>query len=50
MRMLNLLFYESLLKDQPTVTKRTNHYEAAFEAFLRERGIPYIAVDDESGP
>jgi hypothetical protein len=22
------------------------HYEAAFEAFLRERGIPYVAVDE----
>src|SRR5439155_2994571 len=25
---------------------RTIHYEAAFEAFLRERGIPYVAVDE----
>ena len=25
---------------------RTVHYEAAFEAFLRERGIPYVAVDE----
>ena len=25
---------------------RTLHYEAAFEAFLRERGIPCVAVDE----
>jgi len=25
---------------------RQVHYEAAFEAFLRERGIPYVAVDE----
>lgn len=26
--------------------KRDNHYEAAFEAFLRSRAIPFIAVDE----
>src|SRR5271170_6309507 len=25
---------------------RTIHYEAAFEAFLRDRKIPYVAVDE----
>lgn len=25
---------------------RTNHYDAAFEAYLRERRIPYVAVDE----
>src|SRR5688500_7028395 len=25
---------------------RKIHYEAAFEAYLRERGIPYVAVDE----
>ncbi|HRK30018.1 MAG TPA: HYExAFE family protein [Tepidisphaeraceae bacterium] len=25
---------------------RSIHYEAAFEAYLRERGIPYVAVDE----
>ena len=25
---------------------RSVHYEAAFEGFLRERGIPYVAVDE----
>jgi len=25
---------------------RTVHYEAAFEAYLREKGIPYVAVDE----
>jgi hypothetical protein len=25
---------------------RTVHYEAAFEAYLRSRGIPYVAVDE----
>ena len=25
---------------------RSVHYEAAFEAFLRQKGIPYVAVDE----
>ena len=25
---------------------RSNHYDAAFEAYLRERRIPYVAVDE----
>ena len=25
---------------------RTVHYEAAFEAFLRHKGVPYVAVDE----
>ena len=25
---------------------RTIHYEAAFEGFLRHRGVPYVAVDE----
>ncbi len=25
---------------------RSVHYEAAFEAYLRDRGIPYVAVDE----
>ena len=25
---------------------RNVHYEAAFEAFLRQRGVPYVAVDE----
>ncbi len=28
------------------MTKRDNHYEAAFEEFLRVRRIPYVAVDE----
>lgn len=28
------------------VANRDNHYEAAFEAYLRQRQIPYIAVDE----
>jgi hypothetical protein len=28
------------------VAKRGNHYEAAFEAFLRDSAIPYVAVDE----
>jgi hypothetical protein len=28
------------------MTKRDNHYEAAFEAYLRQRRIPYVAVDE----
>ncbi|MBX3411325.1 MAG: HYExAFE family protein [Pirellulales bacterium] len=28
------------------MANRDNHYEAAFEGFLRERGIPYVAVDE----
>ena len=26
--------------------KRHNHYESAFEAFIRDRGLPYVAVDE----
>src|SRR5205823_11844051 len=29
-----------------TMADRNIHYEAAFEAFLRSRGIPYVAVDE----
>jgi hypothetical protein len=25
---------------------RNNHYEAAFEEYLRQRGVPYVIVDD----
>jgi hypothetical protein len=25
---------------------RDNHYEVAFEAYLRSRGVPYVAVDE----
>ena len=28
------------------MAKRSNHYEAAFEAWLRARQIPYLAVDE----
>ena len=28
------------------MANRAVHYEAAFEAFLRHRGIPYVAVDE----
>jgi len=28
------------------MTKRSNHYEAAFEEYLRERRAPYVAVDE----
>ena len=28
------------------MANRDNHYEAAFEAYLRSRGVPYIAVDE----
>jgi hypothetical protein len=28
------------------VANRDNHYEAAFEAFLADRRIPYVAVDE----
>ncbi len=28
------------------MVKRSNHYEAAFEAYLRDHGIPYVAVDE----
>ncbi len=30
----------------PSRVKRNNHYETAFEAFLRERKLPYVAVDE----
>jgi len=28
------------------MSKRSNHYEAAFEEYLRERRTPYVAVDE----
>ncbi|MHC4398564.1 MAG: HYExAFE family protein [Planctomycetota bacterium] len=28
------------------MANRDNHYEAAFEAYLRRRGVPYVAVDE----
>jgi hypothetical protein len=28
------------------MTKRDNHYEAAFEAYLRRGRVPYVAVDE----
>jgi hypothetical protein len=28
------------------MAKRDNHYEAAFEAWLRAHGVPYVAVDE----
>lgn len=28
------------------MVKRDNHYEAAFEAYLRQRQIPYVAVNE----
>ena len=27
-------------------SKKTSHYEAAFEDYLRHHGLPYIAVDE----
>ena len=29
------------------MANRDNHYEAAFEAFLRARQVPYVAVDEK---
>jgi hypothetical protein len=29
------------------MAKRHNHYEAAFEAYLRARRVPYVAVDEQ---
>ena len=28
------------------MANRDNHYEAAFEGYLRGRGVPYVAVDE----
>ena len=28
------------------MANRDNHYEAAFEQYLRKRGVPYVAVDE----
>jgi hypothetical protein len=28
------------------MANRDNHYEAAFEGYLRSRGVPYVAVDE----
>ena len=32
------------------MSKRSNHYEAAFEEYLRERRVPYVATDERTGP
>lgn len=29
------------------MAKRDNHYEAAFEEYLRQRRVPYVAVDEQ---
>lgn len=29
------------------MTKRSNHYEVAFEEYLRQRTAPYVAVDEQ---
>ena len=34
------------LKNVIVMANRDNHYEAAFEEFLRSRGVPYVAVDE----
>lgn len=31
---------------RPDVANRSIHYEAAFEAYLRGRGTPYVAIDE----
>ena len=36
---------KSKLENAPMADRKV-HYEAAFEAFLRDRGIPYVAVDE----
>ena len=28
------------------MANRANHYDAAFEEFLRQHGVPYVAVDE----
>ena len=33
-------------EDQNTMANRHNHYEAAFEAFIRARRVPCVAVDE----
>ena len=35
-----------LLEEIPQVANRNNHYEVAFEAFLRRRKVPYVAVNE----
>ena len=34
------------LEFERSLANRDNHYEAAFEAFLRARRLPYVAVDE----
>jgi hypothetical protein len=36
----------STLDSQLAMANRDNHYEAAFEAYLRHRQLPYVAVDE----
>src|SRR5436305_7682030 len=35
-----------LMGGDAAMADRKVHYEAAFEAYLRHRGIPYVAVDE----
>src|SRR5687767_2776059 len=38
--------YKHHLQSHQYMADRSVHYEAAFEEFLRLRGIPYVAVDE----
>src|SRR5438105_12741405 len=41
-----MFFIFHCISYNPAVADRTVHYEAAFEAFLRHKGVPYVAVDE----
>lgn len=40
------LFTQLLTCDTTAMTRGSDHYEAAFEDYLRGRGIPYVSVDE----
>ena len=40
------VFHPPSFNRSTPVANRDNHYEAAFEEYLRGRGVPYVAVDE----
>src|SRR3954462_15457758 len=44
--MMGPVRYNRALRGGTRMADRNVHYEAAFEAYLRQRAIPYVAVDE----
>src|SRR5262245_5257124 len=41
-----MALFNGLIGRAGRMANRENHYEAAFEAYLRDRRVPYVAVDE----